>query len=625
MITGYMKDVWSQSYEAEKVQVSGNYIELWQPDSQDWWHLYAYFNGEQLTFSGRFQSRDHVVRGHNKMYNTLKSDSGLLTIVLEDYCGNLSEPMNLMLGDTSAEITADTIPDDALRAKLIEIVGGNTIGDLMAYEGALDLSDLGVTNLKGLELVTGATAIDLSGNTEITAIQPGTFSGMANLSELNISGMSGLKIFDISNTSVEKIICDDPEALTSIVNADVSGCRLDLSEGTPEREFVDAVAAMTADKEDIIEAAPDVTNIASTAAIVADKTTLTNCTRLFDGAMSYFTLGGVPGEMVVAFDSPQDIESWTFYNDSYSGYGLADFEVQYSMDGETWTTLGAPVTGCADREVTQNMAAPTTAKYIKLIATKAQSGGADVREFCIYAKEKIVYPAGITYDGQKPALYPTFPDTVYYEELSDETVDPASLVSFETIRGTTAAELKDADFLAEGYDVEAQTGAIAHMTLVNGDPDTVISLAQNATYTVTYTDFNEANPNGELKGTVVVKVGEQKPEVDKSALEALVETAEAIDTEKFTEETVKVLKEALADAKAVLADEDATQAEIDAAYAALEAALNGLAEKGETPVTPPVDTGDYTNMALPIILVVLVLAAAAGCIVFVVRRRRASK
>lgn len=625
MITGYMKDVWSQSYEAEKVQVSGRSIELWQPDSQDWWHLYAYFNGEQLTFSGRFQFRDHVVRGHNKMYNTLKSDSGLLTIVLEDYCGNLSEPMNLMLGDTSAEITAEMIPDDALRAKIIEIVGGNTIGDLMAYEGTLDLSDLGITNLKGLELVTGATAIDLSGNTEITVVYPGTFSSMKNLSELNISGMSGLKIFDISNTSVEKIICDDPAALTSLVNANVSGCRLDLSEGTSEREFVDAVAAMTADKEDIIEAAPDVTNIASTAAIDADKTTLTNCTRLFDGAMEYFTLGGVPGEMVVEFDSPQDIESWAFYNDSFSGYGLADFEVQYSLDGETWTTLGTPVTGCTDREVTQNMAAPTTAKYIKLIATKAQSKRADVREFCIYAKEKIVYPAGITYDGQKPALYPTFPDTVYYEELVDETVDPASLVSFETIRGTTAAELKDADFLAEGYDVDAQTGMIADLTLVNGDPDTVISLAQNATYTVTYTDFNEANPNGELKGTVVVKVGEQKPEVDKSALEALVETAEAIDTEKFTEETVKGLKEALAEAKAVLVDENATQEEVDAAYAALEAALNGLVEKDETPVTPPADTGDYTNMALPIILVVLILAAAAGCIVFVVRRRRASK
>lgn len=628
MITGYMKDVWSQAYEAEKVQINGTSLELYQPASEDWWRMYVYFNGQPITFSGGgwfAPTTPYITRAVNRMTANLSSDSGLLTVVLEDYCGNLSEPMNLMFGDTSAEITAEMIPDDALRAKIIEIVGGNTIGDLMAYEGALDLSDLGITNLKGLELVTGATAIDLSGNTEITAIQPGTFSGMANLSELNISGMSGLKVFDISNTSVEKITCDDPEALTSLVNADVSGCRLDLSEGTPEREFVDAVAAMTADKEDIIESAPDVTNIAPTATIVEDKTTLTNCTRLFDGAMSYFTLGGVPGEMVVAFDSPQDIESWKFCNDSYSGYGLADFEVQYSLDGETWTTLGTPVTGSTDREVTQNMATPTAAKYIKLIATAAQRNGADVREFYIYAKAKIVYPAGITYDGQKPTLYPTFPDTVYYEELSDETVDPASLVSFETIRGTSAAELKDADFLAEGYDVEAQTGVIAHMTLVNGDPDTVISLAQNATYTVTYTDFNEANPNGELKGTVVVKVGEQKPEVDKSALEALVETAEAINTEKFTEETVKVLEEALADAKAVLADEDATQEEVDAAYAALEAALNGLAEKGETPVTPPVDTGDYTNMALPIILVVLILAAAAGCIVFVVRRRNASK
>lgn len=627
MITGYMKDVWSQSYEAEKVQVSGRSVELWQPDSQDWWHLYAYFNGEQLTFSGRFQSRDHVVRGHNKMYNTLKSDSGLLTVVLEDYSGNFSEPMNLLMGtDVSVEITAEMIPDDALRAKIIEIVGGNTIGDLMAYEGTLDLSDLGITNLKGLELVTGATAIDLSGNTEITAIQSGTFSSMVNLSELNISGMSGLKIFDISNTSVEKITCNDPEALTSIVSADVSGCRLDLSEGTPEREFVDAVAAVTKGKEDIVESAPEVSNIAPKATVIAEKTTLNNAARLFDNSMSFFSLGDIPGEIVIKFESPQDIESWTFFNDTYRSYGIKDFVVSYSNDGETWSNLGDPVVDNKDREVSRTMSTPISAQYIKLSVTKAQSAGPDVREFCIYAKERIVYPAGITYDGQKPAIYPTFPDTVYYEELADETVDPASLVSFETIRGTSAAELKDADFLAEGYDVEAQIGTIAtHMTLVNGDPDTVISLAQNATYTVTYTDFNEANPNGELKGTIVVKVGEQKPEVDKSALEALVETAEAIDTEKFTEETVKGLKEALAEAKAVLVDENATQEEVDAAYAALEAALNGLVEKDETPVTPPADTGDYTNMALPIILVVLILAAAAGCIVFVVRRRRASK
>lgn len=621
MLTGYMKDVWSQSYEAEKVQVDGNYIEFWQPDSQDWWHMYAYFNGEQLSFSGRFQTRDHIVRGHNKMYNTLKSSSGILTVVLEDYCGNLSEPMNLMLGMNPAdEITADIIPDDVLRAKIIETIGGNTVGDLMEYKGAVDLSNLGITNLTGLEMVIGATSIDLSGNTKITAINPGVFSGMANLSELNISGMSGLKVFDISNTSVEKITCDDPEALTSIVNVDVSGCRLDLSEGTPERRFVDAIAAMTADKEDLLVKSPKVTDLISDATVISGDPSIVT-----GGKWGFAQINGSSVEVTLKFDFPLEITKWEveYFNKSWGYY--PDNKVEYSTDGEEWNTLGESITGATSGgNIFKELSNPPTAAYYKFTLSGGDSGY--MKGLHLYGNKVVLYPAGITYDNQSPVLYPTFPDTVYYEELSDETVDPASLVSFETIRGTEAAALKDADFLAEGYDVDAQTGMVADLTLVNGDPDTVISLAQNATYTVTYTDFNEANPNGEVKGTVVVKVGEQKPEVDKSALEALVETAETIDGGKFTDDTVNALNIALADAKAVLADEDATQEEVDAAYVALETALNGLKEKGETPVTPPADTGDYTNMALPIILVaVLVAAAVAGCVVFFVRRRKTSK
>ena len=381
---------------------------------------------------------------------------------------------------------------------------------------------------------------------------------------------------------------------------------------------MDAVAEITADKDDIIEADSNESDLA------ANQTVLAGDAKMFDGDDSSYVWDSKGTEYIVDLGSVQTIEKWELVNYWGGYYGMSSFTLSASNDNQNYTEV-LSMSGLSGSVESGTFDSSVTGRYFKLTMNDTLSYGGVVCEFKLIGYAKVVYSAGITYDGQKPVLYPTFPDTVYYEELSDETVDPASLVSFETIRGTSAAELKDADFLAEGYDVEAQTGTIAHMTLVNGDPDTVISLAQDATYTVTYTDFNEANPNGELKGTVVVKVGEQKPEVDKSALEALVETAEAIDTEKFTEETVKVLKEALADAKAVLADEDATQAEIDAAYAALEAALNGLAEKGETPVTPPVDTGDYTNMALPIILVVLVLAAAAGCIVFVVRRRRASK
>lgn len=620
MLTGYMKDVWSQSYEAQKVQVDGDYIEFWQPDSQDWWHMYAYFNGEQLSFDGRFQTRDHVVRGHNKMYNTLKSNSGILTVVLEDYCGNLSEPMNLAIGtDLNAEITSDIIPDDALRTKILETISGNTVGDLMAYKGALDLSGLGIKDLKGLEFATGATSIDLSGNTEITVIYPSTFISMANLSELNISGMSGLKVFDISNTSVEKITCDDPEALTSIVNADVSGCRLDLSEGTPEREFVDAIAAMTVNKEDFVTVDPNESNLALRGTVLAGNS------KIFDGNDSSYVWDSKGAEYIIDLGSVQTIEKWELVNYNAGLYGMSSFTLSASDDNQNYTEV-LSVSGLTGDVEAGEITPVATGRYFKLTMGDTFSYGGVVREFKLIGHETVVYPAGITYDNQSPVLYPTFPDTVYYEELSDETVDPASLVSFETIRGTEAAALKDADFLAEGYDVDAQTGMVADLTLVNGDPDTVISLAQNATYTVTYTDFNETNPNGEVKGTVVVKVREQKPEVDKSALEALVETAETIDGGKFTDDTVNALNIALADAKAVLADEDATQEEVDAAYVALEAALNGLVEKGETPVTPPADTGDYTNMALPIILVaVLVAAAVAGCVVFFVRRRKASK
>ncbi len=117
---------------------------------------------------------------------------------------------------------------------------------------------------------------------------------MANLSELNISGMSGLKIFDISNSSVEKIICDDPAALTSLVNANVSGCRLDLSEGTPEREFVDAVAEITADKDDIIEAAPDLMR----ASICRNQTVMAGDANMFLMATITPYVGDSPGDRV---------------------------------------------------------------------------------------------------------------------------------------------------------------------------------------------------------------------------------------------------------------------------------------------------------------------------------------
>ncbi|MBE7006018.1 MAG: hypothetical protein E7424_02575, partial [Ruminococcaceae bacterium] len=73
---------------------------------------------------------------------------------------------------------------------------------------------------------------------------------------------------------------------------------------------------------------------------------------------------------------------------------------------------------------------------------------------------------------------------------------------------------------------------------------------------------------------------EEKP-ADRAALNKAIEDAEAIEKDKYTDETVAALEAALTAAKAV--GEDADQSAVDAAAAALNAAIAGLKEKSADP------------------------------------------
>ena len=79
----------------------------------------------------------------------------------------------------------------------------------------------------------------------------------------------------------------------------------------------------------------------------------------------------------------------------------------------------------------------------------------------------------------------------------------------------------------------------------------------------------------------VTQSGEQPPtpDVDKSALEKAVNSAKAIDTDKYTEDSVAALNDALAAAEAVLEDEDADQATVNNAAETLADAVNNLERK----------------------------------------------
>ena len=89
---------------------------------------------------------------------------------------------------------------------------------------------------------------------------------------------------------------------------------------------------------------------------------------------------------------------------------------------------------------------------------------------------------------------------------------------------------------------------------------------------------NEINAAGlALKGAIDT-MEEVKPSADKTALEAKIKEAEAIDNKEnvYTEDSYKNLTDAISAAKKVLADENAEQSEVDSQVTLLQAAIDGL-------------------------------------------------
>lgn len=72
----------------------------------------------------------------------------------------------------------------------------------------------------------------------------------------------------------------------------------------------------------------------------------------------------------------------------------------------------------------------------------------------------------------------------------------------------------------------------------------------------------------------------------KEKLEELINKAESIDRDKYTEKSVKAIDKALSKAKEVFSDEDATEKDITKAEKDLEVALNGLVEKDDNECKP---------------------------------------
>ena len=93
-------------------------------------------------------------------------------------------------------------------------------------------------------------------------------------------------------------------------------------------------------------------------------------------------------------------------------------------------------------------------------------------------------------------------------------------------------------------------------------------------------DGNDSYDGGRLSVTIdPVEIPDPEPEVDKTALQAAIDAAEALNQAEYTEESWADFASALARAKNVNNNANATQDEVDAAKAALEAAIAALEKK----------------------------------------------
>ena len=138
------------------------------------------------------------------------------------------------------------------------------------------------------------------------------------------------------------------------------------------------------------------------------------------------------------------------------------------------------------------------------------------------------------------------------------------------------------------------------------------------------------------KGIEALEESKPEPEpkpVDKGVLEQKLSAAkeEAVKTDKYTAESIKNLKAVIAEAEKVYNSEEATQEQIDAQTKALEKAIDNLKNKEKKPESGSktsgldtadraVETGDKTNLALPLVGGILAFVALAGMLV--VRRKK---
>ena len=615
---GWSNDSYSEPIAAEDVILTEkSSVRLLDPDSVDWYQLHVSLNGQPVTDF----KRGAVTRGTATMNFSL-TENGTLSIVTEDFAGNQSDPTVLLYDGESlipsgeGVITEKEIPDPVLRAEVMR-QASPYLDELPNFTGTLDLSGTQVQDLTGLDLLTGMTGLNLSGCTLPTTIPD--LSGCKNLREIDLSGCEALTKIDLSGLGLEKLNASG--TYPDLKSVDISENRLDLSEGTPEREFVeslscpvtfqnqhptvysgiyclpaDPVQKELSEEETLRDVIEEFVNKAVTirgtlyadlqnAAPIDGKPFLADGVD-FDAVPSTkdisYTVRTQNGETVKDLDQPlmEDNTYLVTYTNEKDSFESTLTIVVGSGSAAPIVITENPTILYATEESDHNPAEDPEFAFDDDESTKWCPGGnaiasdlvIDVGDFYVVTEWNMSH-AGVSSDGSKRntrdfALQVLKEENPTPEQLADEAflnndenwVTVASYVDNQEDRTTY-------DFVAEG---ETVTGRYFRLHVTKGD-----SSAQWPS-----TRIYEWS----MKGTPVP----EEPSVDKTALQEAIDKALTYDETKYTEKSWAVFAAALAKAEEVNADDAATQADVTKALNALENARKNLVLISD-PEEPSVD------------------------------------
>lgn len=635
---GKLPDYYCAPYDQELV-LKNNLLTFPAPGVDDWQYINVYYKGEPLKFrTGNTQG----IRGYDDLRNVYMTDpSGVVDIVLEDYAGNKSKTVKLPFhkdGMTCTAIDEESFPDPVLRAAVEKAAG---TPDKVDEITSLDLSNSEVKSLTGIRYLKNLESINLSNCTSLVSIPEDTFSLNVKLRKITLTGCTSLRAVSLANTTTEQIVCDDIDALKDLLYLDISNAQFDLSEGTTERNLVNAVAARAEGQAEFSVPSTEPSNVAL-GQTAQNKVGLGSDWYLFDGdaaqAVRCAWFHTLPASFDLQFEQPQEILS---YNILVSGddpsLGFKSFKLQSSDDGETWTDVSV-ITDHTGESIKVTLENPVKATWYRFIVEEKIPEGtnaAKIVEFEMYGYRDVTYTPGVSYENQRPVLYEAaLPDELSLEK-TEGTFNPASLLGqYQTVHGTKPEALKGADFIDPNYDIDAQcpTSQAVYSTFEKlSTPNegqfflNEVETNENATYRVQVRDFASGKHDPDHYEELLLTVGDggtipEDPSITEArdALKALIETAKGIDRDKYTKETLDVMDQALSNAEDVLANATTADALWDA-YDQLEAALNGLVEQQpdpETPEEPDIpDTGDSIPYAIPL---ALILTAGA---IYLLRRK----